>query len=148
MKEKSVGRWIAVLYRQSQIYLNIALKDLNLSSSEYMFLIVLTNEGMTQEELSDRISIDKAATARALKSLEEKGYITRETDSQDKRAKRVYATEKAKQCKDQIHRVLMDWTSLLTEDMEPETVELVIESLKHMAHRVIQMDFKEILERR
>lgn len=148
MKEKSVGRWIAVLYRQSQIYLNIALKDLNLSSSEYMFLIVLTNEGMTQEELSDRISIDKAATARALKSLEEKGYITRETDPQDKRAKRVYATEKAKQCKDQIHRVLMDWTSLLTEDMEPETVELVIESLKHMAHRVIQMDFKEILERR
>jgi DNA-binding MarR family transcriptional regulator len=67
------GRWISILYRQFQIYINNALKDLDITSSEYIFLIKLyENEELSQEELSSIYYVDKAATARSLKRLEKK----------------------------------------------------------------------------
>ena len=51
--------------------------------------------GISQAVLTARLGVDKAAVARVLKSLEEKGYIYRETDPEDKRVKRVYPLDKA-----------------------------------------------------
>ena len=71
---KSIGRFVSILHRHSQIYINYALKDYDISASEYIFLMHLYHqEGMTQDELSNRILIDKAATARAIHSLIGKG---------------------------------------------------------------------------
>lgn len=146
MQPKSMGRWISVLYRQFQIYINLALQDLDISSSEYSFLIMLFHkDGVTQEELSSALFIDKAATARAIKSLEEKGYVKRERDIQDRRANQVYATEKAKVCKDRIHSALKNWSGILTEGMDPKTVDLVIDSLQEMSMKVMAMDFTQLL---
>ncbi|MDF2615074.1 MAG: hypothetical protein K0S71_2860 [Clostridia bacterium] len=145
---KSIGRLISILHRQSQIYLNIALKDIDISSSEYVFLItLLIEEGISQDELSARILIDKAATARAIKSLEDKGYVRRETDSNDKRIKKVYCTHKAKECESQIRTALASWTKLLTEDLSAETEELIITTLEHMSSKVRSIDFKELLQK-
>lgn len=136
MGSRSIGRLISILNRQAQMYLNNALKDLDIGSSEHIFLIsLLKADGITQEELSARVLIDKGATARALKSLEEKGYVRREADTQDKRSKRVFITEKALERGDEIHQALKGWTTYLTEDLEPEAVSGALDILEKMADK-------------
>ena len=77
--------YISVLYRQFQIYINNNTKDLQISASEYIFLMEMyKNDNMSQEQLSKNLIIDKSATARAIKSLEEKEYIIRKKDDERK----------------------------------------------------------------
>ena len=72
------GRWISVLYRQFQIFINNELKDLDITSAEYIYLIKLyENKELTQEDLAEIYYIDKAAITRSMRSLEDKGYIIR-----------------------------------------------------------------------
>jgi len=75
-------------------------------------------EGITQEELTSIVCVDKAATARAVRSLEEKGYLLRIQDEKDKRQNRVYPTEKAKQIGQEVRTELMKFNKLLTRNIK------------------------------
>ncbi len=144
----SIGRLISILNRQAQIYLNCAFKDLDIGSSEYLFLITLLKEGsMTQEELSARIMIDKAATARAVKSLEEKGYVTRETDADDRRAKKVTCTDKGAASREEIQAALEGWTEFLTAGIDAPTLDLLMHTLEEMSEKARRADFKEMTQK-
>lgn len=56
--------------RASQGYLDEALKKYELSSGTYPFILVLyDNEGINQNALSEYVKVDKALSARAIKSL-------------------------------------------------------------------------------
>lgn len=146
MSCNSIGRLISILNRQSHIFLHGALKDLDIGASEHGFLMTLFKEGaMTQEELSARIMIDKAATARAVKSLEDKGYVTRVADQSDKRAKLVACTEKAQESREEIQSALRRWTDFLTADLEPETLNLLVGTLEQMSDKARGPEFKELI---
>lgn len=148
MDEKSIGRLVSILYRQSQQYINCALKRLNVNSSEYIFMMALyNNEGISQENLSELLQINKAATARAIKSLEQKGFVYRIIDEKDKRAYKVYVTEKGKSCKEKIHTVRKGWTSLISEGMDKETFNTVYNSLKDTTERVQRINYSELMEK-
>ena len=150
MKEKNIGRLISILYRQRQTYMNYALKDLNISSAEYIYLITLynNNEGINQEELSSLLLIDKGATARAIKSLEEKGFVIRIRDDKDRRANKVFTTDKGKASKEIIKSAIQGWTELLTSDIEDVTVKIVFDTLKTMTEKVGSIDYKELFQYR
>jgi len=137
MKHQSIGRLIAILHRQSQIYTNKALKKFSLTSSEYPFLFALFHaEGQTQEELSSYLYIDKAATARVIQALIAKGFVTKEQDNQDKRCNRIFLTEKAKQEQADIHKCVMQWNSYLTEGLDEETYQEIFLGLQTMVDQV------------
>lgn len=107
----SLGRLIAILYRKNQIYLNTQLKPYNLTSGEVGLLMSLyQEEGQTQEALSAALNIDKAATARTVKVLEQKGYVNREQDTEDKRCNRIHLTEKARVLQHDIVSVIQNWS--------------------------------------
>lgn len=136
MKEVSIGRLVSILYRQSQSYINQALRDLDISSSECIFLKTLyNNEGINQEEISSLLIIDKAATARGIKSLEEKGLVIRTADQNDKRAKKVFTTEKGKSYEEKINNTLREWTELITKGIDEESFNIVITSLTTMIEK-------------
>ena len=93
-----VGRVLTRLARKCQIAVGNALHQYNLTAAEEPFLMaILNHEGFSQEELTVYVGVDKAATARAVRSLEEKGYLTRVQDPRDKRQNRVYPTDKARE---------------------------------------------------
>ncbi len=123
-----VNKWISILYRQFQVYFNQHLKSEGVSSSEFVFLLALYHEdGLSQDNLSCRLYVDKASTARAIKALEEKHFVTRRVDLIDKRIKRVFITETGSALREKIYTVLDAWNTLITEDMTPE----VISELSH-----------------
>ncbi|KPU42439.1 multiple antibiotic resistance protein MarR [Oxobacter pfennigii] len=142
--KKSIGRLLSILHRQSQVYINYALKEYDITSAEYSFLLRLyVQDGITQDELSCYLCIDKAATARAIKSLECKGYVTRDKIDDDKRVNKVYLSDKAKQCKDEVIKKVWQWSDILTEDMNEETVEAVMTALEKMVDKVERRNFKK-----
>lgn len=142
--KNSIGRLISILHRQSQIYINCVLKEFNITSAEYAFLLSLyKKDGITQDELSTYLYIDKSATARAIKSLEEKGYIIRNKDSVDKRCNRVYLSEKAKSYQNEIKSRVFSWSEFLTEDMDEETIDMTFTILEGMVEKVERTKFKK-----
>lgn len=86
MTEKSIGKYISILSRQSQIYINRELKNYNITSSEYTFLLNVPDYGdINQKQICDQFSIDQAMATRSMKSLEKKGLVLREKNPSDKR---------------------------------------------------------------
>ena len=130
--------YFSVLYRQFQIYINNNTKDLGIGASEYIFIMeIYRNDNISQEELSKNLIIDKAATARAIKSLEEKEYIIRKKDKKDKRTNRIELTKKVIEIKDRLSKLLEEWGDTVTKDMDKETIELVLGIIKEMSKKAI-----------
>lgn len=138
-----VSKWVSIIYRQFQIYFNQQMKEEDLTSSEYMFLLVLYCENnLSQDALSSRLYIDKAATARSLKALEEKGYLTRTQDITDKRIKRVNITEKGVSVKSKIMSVLDNWNAMVTEDLTPTEVHSLSINLEKLTTKIRQLNIE------
>ncbi|PKM52296.1 MAG: MarR family transcriptional regulator [Firmicutes bacterium HGW-Firmicutes-7] len=135
-----MGRWISVLYRQFQSFINHALKDLDISSSEYAFLLTLYyREGVSQETLSSHLYIDKAATARAINLLESKGYVIRKKDEVDRRKNRIYITEKGLSVKGDLKKALNEWNEIITEGLDSKTIEQLSYNLREMSLKVTNL---------
>ena len=96
-----------------------------------MFLIQLyKKDGISQEELSQNLSIDKGTTCRAVKKLVEQGFLTRERDEHDKRAYKLYLTDKSKEIKDEVFQLLYQWEESITTTISQEEVEVLRNLLK------------------
>lgn len=82
------------------------------------------NPGCTQAKLAEILHADKAAIARRTKNLEEKGYLVRRDDPDDRRSRLLYPTMQAealKSSKAEIEASFYEYlTSVLTEK-EAET---------------------------
>jgi len=135
---ESVGKWISILYRHAQIYINNELKPYDLNSSEYIYLVnISSQEGVNQKYLSNMLAIDDALTTRVMKSLERKGYIVRQKSLEDKRAYIVKLTEKGDNIQPIIIEKLYRWTDIISENMSEEERESIIEKLKMMSHNAL-----------
>lgn len=116
-----VGRVLTRLARKCQIAVGNALQQYNLTAAEEPFLMsVLNNEGLTQEELTAYVGVDKAAASRTARSLEEKGFLVRVQDPKDKRQNRVYPTDKAREVGPKVRKELYKINLALTEDLTQE----------------------------
>lgn len=68
-------------------------RSLGLTRSQWWVLnFVYALEGATQTELADRCEVERASMGRMLDKLEEKGWVRREPDRQDRRIRRVFLT--------------------------------------------------------
>lgn len=121
-----VGRVLTRLARKCQIAVGNALQQYNLTAAEEPFLMaILNNEGFSQEALTAYVGVDKAATARAVRSLEDKGLLTRVQDPRDKRQNRVYPTKKAKEVGPLVKKELSRINLALTQGLSREEDDLI-----------------------
>jgi DNA-binding MarR family transcriptional regulator len=97
------------------------LQTYDLGSGQFHFLMMLyRQDAVNQETLAETLHIDKATSARAIKKLEEKGYVTRKRDKQDRRNYNIMLTKKAKTLKPKIKAILQNWTKILLTDLSKE----------------------------
>ena len=69
------------------------IKELGLTRSQWWVLTHLfRNDGITQSELADWLEIERPTLGRLLDRLEANGWVRREPDLQDRRAKRLFLT--------------------------------------------------------
>jgi DNA-binding MarR family transcriptional regulator len=143
----TVARYNGIFNRQTQAYITAALVSINISYSEGILLMNLFDkEGINQEELSSMLHIDKAATARSIKSLEKKGYITREVKSKDRRVKKLYLTDYAISQEEYFSSLIQKWEDFITEGVDTETLTQFSEVLQVMAQKSAIADFNKIFK--
>lgn len=129
-------RQISVTYRCAMRYRERELSDTGLAGCQIPYLTALyRHAGLTQEELARELNVNKSSVTRQLALLEEKGYVRREADPEDRRSLRVYPTEKADALRERLRRVLRGWSDYLTEDFSEEERETLNRLMDRIAKR-------------
>lgn len=135
------GTYISVLMRQLNLFFSHELSEVEITASELMYLSLLyTRDGLTQDEMATKISVDKAATTRTIQGMEKKGLIVRDSNEKDHRSKCVYLTDKAKQMEEHIREIQKKWSDYIMQDMTVSEAELFAKQLKQMSVRAREIN--------
>ncbi|WP_084767080.1 MarR family winged helix-turn-helix transcriptional regulator [Clostridium nigeriense] len=130
-KCENIARYISEIQRKGNIFFLKELADLSLGYGQFNYLMELyKKDGVRQEDLSLSLNIDKGTTARAIKKLETEGFINKIHDENDKRAYRIFLTDKALRNKEAIYEVAIKWESNITNKLTIEERELMLKLLK------------------
>ncbi|WP_036745653.1 MarR family winged helix-turn-helix transcriptional regulator [Paenibacillus sp. UNC451MF] len=146
--KSTIPRWVSLLYRYGHMYIGDRLKHLDIGRGQHIFLNTLYREdGLSQEELSNHLKIDKGTTAKALKKLEEQGYVIRKVRDEDKRTYQVFLTKKALLIKDEVRSVLTDWRNHISHGLTEEEKQMALILLEKMgtnAARIHEIDEEQM----
>lgn len=141
---KSIGRYTSCIYRNFHKYMHDQLQEYSLGSGQFHFLMMLyRKDGVNQETLAETLHIDKATSARAIKKLEQQGFVTRKKDTNDRRNYNVFLTEKAKKLKPKIRKTLHNWTKILLKDISKEDEQRLYTLLEKIALNATEYHSKE-----
>lgn len=149
MKEKhlAISRYISMLYRLNNSYFCRRLEKFGLRGGQQVFLIhILKNPGCSFQELAQAGDFDKATATRAVRKLEEQGYVRLEMDEADKRVRHIYLTEDARQVLDETWRSVENWIEVITEGFtEEEKIieEQLLERMVKNAHNYMETKRRE-----
>ena len=128
---KYIAKYISQIHRKSRVFMNREVSKYDIKSGQLMFLLDLyMQDGKNQEEISKKLEIDKGATTRTLKNLEEQGLITRVKDNHDKRTNRIYLTEKSKDVKEDVFNLIDQLRNEVSKSLTDEEEEILIDLLE------------------
>lgn len=137
----TIGKNISILYRQFNMFLNNELEKVDITATELMYLGSLyKKDGITQDELVREYCIDKAATARTIQSMEKKGLVYRKADEVDKRAKRVYLTEKSDEYQKLIQDIQKKWIEKINMEIAEDDMEVFLKVLSSVTTRIQEIN--------
>lgn len=133
-----IGKTMSILYRYRQIIINHKLRPYGLGSGQHIFLInIARHEGINQKDLTNLVKFDKATTAKALKKLEENGYIYRQCDEGDRRYNQLFLTEKGGKMMPVIMSTLVEITDDLIQGLTEEEQDHFSRCLETMLNNAI-----------
>jgi len=114
---------------------NRRVKDLGLTRSQWQVVYLLyQHDGQTQTELAETLTMAKPPLGRVVDRLEADGWVERREDSKDRRAKRVFLTEKVTPLIGPLERIVDEIGDVTTKGMSNTERETFKKSL-HIAHR-------------
>lgn len=96
---------------------------------------ICANPGISQDQLAQRICINKSNVARQVAILEENGFVSRQPCTADKRVMKLYPTEKTLEMLPQIQQIMNCWESCLTHDLTQEEMDTLSALLARMKSR-------------
>ncbi|MBN1334117.1 MAG: winged helix-turn-helix transcriptional regulator [Synergistales bacterium] len=144
MVKISPGKWLSLIHRCHNAFVDSQFKDLDIGHGPRAFLMALSHhEGLTQDELSSRLWMDKTTTARAVKKLVEFGYVSKERDPLDKRYCHLYITEKGRALIPRIRQARERFTEMMTSGLSREEMDNLMELLEKVANCLIMHKEKD-----
>lgn len=131
-----LGASVSILNKTRFIIMNERLKPFGLSSGQFPVMIYLIRkQNIMQETVVRHFHIDKGSIARSVKKLEDAGFIRRITDPDNRRAVRLFLTEKGEQVAPEILRIDREWQELsyagLSDDEREQFSALILRILKN-----------------
>ncbi|MBU0973321.1 MAG: MarR family transcriptional regulator [Proteobacteria bacterium] len=130
---ESMGRRINLLFRLTMMYARNASKTMGVGAGDYAILFILYMEdGLSQDELSKRMRVNKSYTARAVAQLEKMGMVKRETDPHEHRIKRVFLGDNGRELQADFIGGAKNWHDILVKDIAPEDLAIIRAGLDKM----------------
>ncbi len=127
---QSPGYQLTMLARLNERGFEKKLQPLGLTRPMWCVLLALREEGLSApSEIAEFIGIDRTATSRTLRQMEEKSFIERAGGNSDGRTRRVTITDQGKEALDQAIPIAQEnaanFTRKLTQEEQVEMSRLV-----------------------
>ncbi|WDF50444.1 MarR family winged helix-turn-helix transcriptional regulator [Paenibacillus sp. KACC 21273] len=134
---KEILREIGMIARALDSISNIEFKEYALTKGQYLYLVrIYENPGIIQEKLAEMIKVDRTTAARAIKNLEENGFVQKKEDPHNKKIKKLFPTVKG----EQIYPVIKkenDYSNLMAlEGLSEQENDLLFELLQKVRKNV------------
>ena len=111
MLEDNILREIGALTRTIHAIIEITFKPLNLQKGQSIYLArICEAPGISMKELCQLLMVDKTATSKVIKKLIGEGLVEKEQDASDKRAYKLFPTQRAKEA----YQTIIDEENRLT----------------------------------
>ncbi|MGN1095057.1 MAG: MarR family winged helix-turn-helix transcriptional regulator [Eubacteriales bacterium] len=132
----SLMRKINIISRCESLYRSDKLNETKLGACHHSYVLAICRHpGMSQEQLSKHLYINKSNVARQLSYLEENGYVSRRSDSSDKRISAVYPTQKMLDVFPEVIKTAKDWSEYIFSDLSEEELEAFSKTLEKVSQR-------------
>jgi DNA-binding MarR family transcriptional regulator len=113
-----LGAVVSLISRGRSVFLNNRLRPLGLSAGQFPVLALLSREqDITQDRLVRHYRLDKGTIARAVRKLEDGGYIRRTTDPGNRRAVRLFLTRKGERTIPILQAINREWEERVQESL-------------------------------
>ena len=141
-----INKTISVIERSNILYRNEVFKEYGLKGYQANYLLEINRHpGISQEELTKTMHIDKSNVARGLMHLSEMGYITRVQDQNDLRLLLLFPTEKGTDLTKIISSIFKNQRAHLLQDFnenEINTLMTYLDKLKIRAEELLEIEKK------
>lgn len=128
------GAVVSLICRSRFVFLNTRLRPLGLSAGQFPVLMLLAKEqNIMQDTLVRHYHLDKGTIARAVRKLEDGGYIRRITDPGNRRAVRLFLTEKGEHAIPLLHAINREWETLISTGLSLEKMAALRSLIRHAA---------------
>lgn len=132
--EIPLARLLGIVLQHYYATLNESLHPLGLSAGQVPVILRLACEqNVTQEALARHFHVDKGAVARAARRLDEGGFIRREIDPADRRAVRLFLTERGEQVVPELRRLGSAWEAAVMDGLDSNEQAVFRSTLARMA---------------
>lgn len=127
----------SILHRQSDIFLTKKLSNLGLSSNQFIYIMCLCEHpGISQEQLSAYLRVDKGSVAKSVHQLSDQGYIRRTVSETDKRQYELFPTEKATGVYPQLYEIVMEYEKYITRNLTPIETDILRSLLDKLTENI------------
>lgn len=121
----SLDDYISIFIHQTDLALTSCVKDrlspFNIAPEQNLIMMLLwERDGLTQNEIAEKLDKDKTNIARMVANLEEKGFIRRAVNQFDRRSLEVYLTPKGKELGDSIIPIAEEFHDLICNGITEE----------------------------
>lgn len=128
----------SIIHRFSIMYHNRNMKEFNMSGHQMGYIMYICKEpGISQEDLASYLRLNKGSVAKGIRNLVQEGYIRQEPNEQDRRAYRLFPTEKADQIFTEVAQAFHQFNDILTTGMTKEERKLFIDLLNKACNNVL-----------
>ena len=139
---EEISQILREIQRCNRVYREQHLEPLGLTTRHGWYLREIgQNPGISQEQLSQKLCLNKSNVARQSAAMEEEGYILRKPCGKDKRVLRLYLTEKAQAIMPEIDRITGNWEQLLIHELtesERQILDILLPRLRANALAAIK----------
>lgn len=135
--------FVGTIHRKYGIFINNKMKKYNLSFGPYPFLIELYDKGpSTQQNLAKIFQLNESTITRALNKLEEKGYIEKHPNYENKRKNYVKVTSKGAKIAKEVMDYDKQWDKICSENLSEKEFEEFKTTLKKIYSTIVKREEK------
>lgn len=138
--ENSLGHWAARLSWASRGALERRLRALDLSPPMGAALCLLRDGAERATDLADKMGVDNAAVTRLLDRLVEGGWVERCALKDDKRARRIELSEKARAALPGVEKVFREVEAVIEKGLGAAEKKALLRTLRELTERAEKVE--------
>jgi len=135
---------LSIIVRHSRIFCDKSMQKHGIGFPEQVILMYLFGKDpVNQDTIASHFMIDKGSIAKTIVKLEEKAFIERTENQNNKREKLISLSEKGANILGYMNEALNKWNNYLFEGMSFEEIKLIEKLTNIMATNVAKLEGKE-----